>query len=194
MFSEKWKKEIFTVPNLLSLLRITLIPVYITVYRGAVNQRQYLLAGFILAFSCLTDMADGFIARKYHRISNVGKILDPLADKLTQFALILSLAAKYSGLYWVLTLFLVKELFQSGALVFFAQKGKALPGALPAGKLCTTALFFSLIFLVMFPKMHSTAVLLVILSDAVFLLYAFGCYMAAYFGKHCCLTDFNQHE
>ena len=71
------------------------------------------LAGSILALSCLTDMADGIIARKLHRITNVGKVLDPLADKLTQFALILSLSAKYSILYPVLALFLAKELAEN---------------------------------------------------------------------------------
>ena len=108
MFSDKWKKEIITIPNFLSLFRIALIPVYISAYLHAVNDRQFLLAGSILAVSCLTDMADGIIARKFGMITTLGKILDPLADKLTQFALILSLSAKYSILYPVLALFLAK--------------------------------------------------------------------------------------
>ena len=84
MFSEKWKKEIFTIPNLLSLFRILLIPVYVNLYLEAKEDYQYLLAGSVLALSCLTDLADGIIARNFHMISNVGKVLDPLADKLTQ--------------------------------------------------------------------------------------------------------------
>jgi len=193
MFSEKWKKEIFTIPNLLSVFRIALIPVYIAVYLNAGNDRQYLLAGAILAASCLTDMADGIIARRFHMITDLGKVLDPLADKLTQFALILSLSAKYSVLYPVLALFLAKELFQGGALLFFAQKGKVLPGALFAGKLCTTVLFFSLILLVMFPRLPDTVVSFLTLVDAGFLLYSFGTYLAAYLGKDNCLTDFNRN-
>ena len=121
MFSEKWKAEITTIPNLLSLFRIALIPVYISVYLNAAEERQYLLAGSILAVSCTTDLADGMIARKFHMVTNLGKVLDPLADKLTQFALILSLSARYTALYPVLGLFLAKELFQCGALLFFAQ-------------------------------------------------------------------------
>jgi len=193
MFSEKWKKEIITIPNLLSLFRIVLIPVYVSVYLGATDDRQYLLAGSILALSCLTDMADGMIARKFHMITNLGKVLDPLADKLTQLALILSLSAKYSVLYPVLALFLAKELFQGGAFLFFAQKGKVLPGALFAGKICTTVLFVSLILLVMFPRIHPNTVLLLTLTDTGFLLYSFGSYLAAYFGKRNCLTDLNQN-
>lgn len=191
MFSEKWKKEIITIPNLLSLFRIILIPVYISIYLDATEDHQYLMAGSILALSCLTDMADGKIARNFHMISNVGKVLDPLADKLTQLALILSLSAKYTVLYPVLVLFLVKEIFQCSAFLFFAQKGKVLSGALMAGKLCTSILFVSLIFLVMFPRIPQNAVLLLTLADIGFLVYSFGSYLAAYFGKQNCLTDLN---
>jgi len=193
MFSEKWKKEIFTIPNLLSLFRILLIPVYVNLYLEAKEDHQYLLAGSVLALSCLTDLADGIIARNFHMISNVGKVLDPLADKLTQLALILSLTARFRGLYPVLGLFLVKEFFQGGAFLFFAQKGKVLPGALWAGKLCTTVLFSSLILLVMFPRIPDNAVTVLTLVDAGFLLYSFGSYFAAYFGKETCLTDLNQN-
>ena len=191
MFSEKWRREIFTIPNLLSLFRILLIPVYITIYLNAADRRQYLLAGSILALSCLTDMADGIIARKFHMITNVGKLLDPLADKLTQLALILSLSAKYPMLYPVLVLFLGKELFQCVVLVIFAQKGKMLPGALMAGKLCTTALFSSLILLVLFPEIRQEAVSVLTAIDGGFLLYSLLSYVAAYFGKSSCLTDLN---
>lgn len=191
MFSEKWKKEVITIPNLLSLFRIILIPVYINIYLDATEDRQYLMAGSVLALSCLTDMADGKIARNFHMISNVGKVLDPLADKLTQLALILSLSAKYTVLYPVLALFLVKEIFQGGAFLFFAQKGLVLSGALFAGKLCTCVLFVSLIFLVIFPRMHQNAVLLLTLADIVFLLYAFCSYFTAYFGKQNSMTDLN---
>ena len=189
MFSEKWKKELFTIPNLLSLFRIMLIPVYITVYLSATENRQFFLAGSILSVSCMTDLADGMIARKFHMDTTLGKILDPLADKLTQLALILSLSARYPLLYPVLALFVVKELFQVGALVFFAQKGKALSGALFAGKLCTTVLFLSLTLLVLFPKIPGNAVVFLAFMDAMFLIYSFLTYLAAYWGKGNRLTD-----
>ena len=192
MFSEKWQKELITVPNLLSLFRIALIPVYLTVYHKAATDRDYLLAGSILAVSCMTDMADGIIARRFQMITQVGKVLDPLADKLTQFSLILSLSARYSLLCPVLILFVTKELFQCGALLFFARKGKALPGALIPGKLCTAVLFLSLILLVLFPRISSKGVFLLTLTDLGFLFYAFGSYLTAYFGKDSCLTDLSQ--
>ena len=192
MFSEKWKKEIITIPNILSLLRIALIPVYAAIYFGGTDPRRYLWAGTILTLSCLTDLADGIIARKCHQITDVGKILDPLADKLTQFTLILSLSAKYSALYPVLGLFLAKELFQCGALLFFAQQGKVLSGALWAGKVCTTGLFVSLILLVLFPELSMGTVLFLTWVDTGFLLFSFCSYLLAYFGNRNCLTDWNQ--
>ena len=87
MQSEGSQKEnlnrIITVPNLLSFFRFCLIPVIIWSYCVKENP---LLAGEILLLSGLTDLADGYIARRFHMISNLGKILDPVADKLTQAA------------------------------------------------------------------------------------------------------------
>lgn len=189
MSQNKWKKEICTIPNLLSLFRIALIPVYGNLYLNADRDIDYLLAGSVLALSCLTDLADGIIAREFHMISHVGKVLDPLADKLTQFFLILFLAKKYSQLYPMLSLFVVKELFQLGAMVRFIRQGKVLPGALYAGKLCTAMLFVSLSVLVLFPRLDKTFVFVLISLDTALLFYAFFNYLLAYFGKNTKLTD-----
>jgi len=189
MFIKNWKKEILTIPNLLSLLRLALIPVYVHLYIHAHTDAAYLKAGILMAVSCMTDMIDGKIARQFNMISQVGKILDPLADKLTQLALIGCLSAKYTILYPVLTLFLAKEFFQLFVFLFHIRQGKALPGALTAGKICTTVLFVSLIALVVFPRLHPLAVNMIVLADSVFLLYSFLCYYLAYFGKHKKIQD-----
>ena len=75
MFIKDWKKEIFTIPNMLSLFRLVLIPVYVFIYLNADGQDDYFLAAAILAVSCLTDLIDGKIARHFNMISTVGKIL-----------------------------------------------------------------------------------------------------------------------
>ena len=59
MFIKDWKKEILTIPNLLSLFRLVLIPVYVYIYLNAQKDSEYLLAGIIMALSCITDMVDG---------------------------------------------------------------------------------------------------------------------------------------
>lgn len=192
MYIKDWKKEIFTIPNLLSLFRLVLIPVYVYIYLNAVEKYQYLIAGTIMALSCLTDMIDGKIARHFNMISKVGKVLDPLADKFTQLALILCLSAKYPILYPVLALFLVKEFFQLIVAIIHFRKGKVLPGALMAGKVCTTVLFTSLIALVLLPDMNELLVDIIVIADAGFLLFSFICYILAYFGKNAKIQDMDQ--
>ena len=189
MFIKNWKKDIFTIPNLLSLFRLVLIPVYATVYLNATQNYQFILAGFILAVSCLTDMIDGKIARKYGMITTLGKVLDPLADKLTQLTLTICLSMKYPVLYPVLGLFIMKELFQLVIGVVFLRKGKMLPGALMAGKVCTTVLFISLIALVLLPDIDPAAVTVIAVIDALFLGVSFMSYAMAYFGKNVKVRD-----
>ena len=184
MFIHNWKKEVFTIPNMLSMFRIALIPVYIVIYLNAGQPEEYFLAGSILAVSCLTDMIDGKIARKFNMISTVGKILDPIADKLTQFTLTLCLSVKHPVLRYVLLLFVIIEGFQGIVGLVYLFNRKMLPGALPAGKVCTTVLFISLTVLVFFPEMKQEFVDLIAIIDTVFLAYAFIHYIFAYFGKN----------
>lgn len=184
MYIKDWKKEILSIPNLLSLFRLALIPVYIVIYLNATEAYEYFIAGTILAVSCLTDMIDGKVARHFNMITNLGKLLDPVADKLTQFALTVCLSLKYPPLRPVLALFVVKESFQLIALLVNLRKGKALKGALISGKICTTVLFISLTALVLFPLMPPVAVQIIAATDTVFLLFAFICYILAYFGKN----------
>jgi len=183
MFIKDWKKEIFTIPNLLSLFRLVLIPVYVTIYLEARDAYDYFLAAAILAVSCLTDMIDGKIARHFNMISNVGKVLDPLADKLTQFALILCLVTKYKILWVIVFLFFVKELFQLIAGAVNLRKGKMLKGALFSGKICTTVLFISLIIMVLIPELSNTFVTIITIIDGVFLSIAFVDYFIAYLAR-----------
>lgn len=183
MFIRDWKKEIFSIPNLLSLFRLLVIPVYITIYLDATFPHHYAAAGGLIIISCLTDIIDGKIARHYNRITTLGKILDPLADKITQFSLTVLLSLKYAELYPVLILFFVKEIFQVAVGLFHMVKGRMLPGALMAGKVCTAILFISLILLVVFPGMNPLFVKIIALIDMLFLFVSFIGYILAYFGK-----------
>ena len=181
MFIKDWKKEIFTIPNLLSLFRLILIPVYVAIYLNAKDATDYYLAAGILAVSCLTDMIDGKIARHFNMISSIGKILDPLADKATQFTLIICLTYKYRILWYLVTLFIIKESFQLIAGGISLRRGKMLKGALFSGKICTTILFLSLIILVMLPELGIKIVNIIASIDAAFMLAAFIDYIISYF-------------
>lgn len=183
MFIMDWKKEIFTIPNMLSLFRLVLIPIYVTIYLEAEDSADYLLAGMILAVSCLTDLIDGKIARHFNMISTLGKILDPLADKATQFSLIVCLALKYPVLWYIVALFVVKEGFQLIAGGINLKKGKMLKGALITGKICTTILFISLIVMVLMPELNVTVVNVIAIIDALFMITAFVDYVISYFSR-----------
>lgn len=190
MFIKDWKREFFTIPNMLSLFRLILIPVYTVIYLNATQDSEYFLAAAILAVSCLTDMIDGQIARHFNMISNVGKVLDPLADKMTQLALTICLSVKYPSLRGVLILFVIKELFQATVTFIMFRRGKVLPGALIAGKICTTILFISLILLVLIPDLNIQIVNSIAILDTACLAYAFISYALAFFGKNTKLQDF----
>lgn len=183
MFFKDWKKEILTIPNLLSMFRLVLIPVYIAIYLNAESAADYYLAAGILAVSCLTDMIDGKIARHFNLITSFGKILDPLADKATQFTLIICLNIKYRFLWYLVILFVLKESFQLIAGGINLRKGRMLKGALISGKVCTTVLFVSLIILVMLPNLSADVVKVIAFVDAIFMLIAFAEYVIAYFFK-----------
>ncbi len=184
MLIKNWKNEIWTIPNMLSVFRLVMIPIYIYIYLNATEPRHYALAAAILAVSCLTDMIDGKIARKYNMISTVGKVLDPIADKATQLSLIICLTFSYPQLWVVLGLFAVKESFQLIAGIIKLRQGKMLDGALMAGKICTAVLFVCLIVMVLFPALPAYAANIVVGICCVFMGISFVEYIRAYCGKN----------
>ena len=192
---KNWKKEILTIPNLLSLFRLVLIPVYAVIYLNADSQEDHFIAGAILAVSCLTDMVDGQIARHFNMISTVGKILDPLADKLTQFTMILCLGIRYPVIWIMVVLFFVKELFQLIAGIINLRKGQMLNGALITGKICTTILFVSLILMVLIPQLSPAVVNGIVAVDCIALLISFISYAQVYYTHtHMISTEENSAE
>ena len=186
---KNWKTEIMTIPNLLSLLRLLLIPVYVIIYLNATETWHYYLSAVVLAVSCITDMVDGYIARRYNMITNLGKLLDPVADKATQFALTLCLASRFWMMYLMILVFVVKESFQLIACGLNLRNGKGLDGALFSGKVCTTVLFVTMTLMVMLPEMSVLTGNLMSAIDTVFLLIAFGDYAIAYYGKQSMVVE-----
>lgn len=183
MIIKDWKKEVFSIPNLLSIFRFALIPVYVAIYLNARDSADYYLAAAILAVSCLTDAIDGQIARRFNMITTVGKVLDPFADKLTQFTMVVCLSIKHSVLWILVGLIFIKEIFQLVAGILRFRKGKMLKGAQITGKISTTVLFLSLIILVMIPQIDPTAVIWITAIDSLFLSIAFVDYILVYCRK-----------
>ncbi len=101
------KQKIFNAPNALTLLRLLLIPVYWVLMMGRNDEMSALLV-FVIA--SLTDLLDGYIARKYNLITDFGKLFDPLADKLMVLSVLLTLVLKGIAPLAVMLILLVKEL------------------------------------------------------------------------------------
>lgn len=194
MFIKDWKKDLLTIPNLLSLFRLVLIPVYVIIYLNADEATDHFIAAGILAVSCLTDAIDGKIARHFNMISTIGKILDPLADKATQFTLIVCLTIKYPVLLTLICLFVLKESFQLIAGLLTLRKGRMLTGALLSGKVSTAILFVSLTLLVLVPEMRSEAVNVIAGIDCGVLLVAFIDYIRAYYTHSPIIQQLDQGE
>lgn len=134
-------KQIWSIPNLLSYFRIILIPLFVWRYVTAATVQEYYTAGFIIALSGLTDLLDGFIARRFRMITELGKALDPFADKLTQCALIVCLITRHPLMKGLVVLFLVKELTMASLSAVLYRRGQKLDGAKWFGKV-STAVFY----------------------------------------------------
>ena len=179
------KKDLLTIPNLLSLLRLALVPVFTSLYL----QDRFHLASIVLAISCLTDLMDGFIARRFHMVTDLGKFLDPLADKITQLALLLCLPSRYPLMKSLVPLFLTKEATQCGLAYFHFRQGKMLSGALWTGKISTAILFSSFLGLLVFPQLPFGLVNALVLIDSTVMILALASYLMAYRGNSEKLCD-----
>ncbi len=134
----KYRYKILTIPNVLSFFRLCLIPVFVWTY---CEKKDYMLTALAVFVSGLTDVVDGFIARRFHMVSEFGKAFDPIADKLTQLALLICLLTRFPQI-WVLTVLLVIKEFFSGVsnLVVIRKLGRVY-GAEWHGKLTTCAIY-----------------------------------------------------
>ncbi len=132
------QNKIFTIPNLLSFFRLCLIPVIVWLYAW---QKNYLLAGLVLIVSGVTDVVDGFVARHFGLVSDLGKILDPVADKLTQGAVLLCLMLRFWLMCIPVLMMLAKEVFVGLTGILAVQKTGDVYGAQWHGKVATLMLY-----------------------------------------------------
>ena len=149
------KKQIFTIPNLLSAIRILLIPVILWLY---LVRQAYPAAVAVIILSGLTDVLDGYIARKFHMVSDFGKILDPVADKLTQGTLILCLAVRYPLMRVVIVLFLLRELMLSICGCVAIHRHQEVRSAQWFGKMSTATMYISMVLLILLPGLPEPVV------------------------------------
>lgn len=148
-FSQK-RGEILNLPNALSLLRLCLVPVFVWTYFQP-DPSAHGWAALVYALAFATDIADGYIARKFNMITKLGRILDPLADKLMTFSVILCVALDGVIPMWAMVVFFCKEaLMGLGGLLMY-RRVKDVNPANWWGKTSTGVFFVVLAALVLFP-------------------------------------------
>lgn len=117
------------IPNILTTLRLCLMPVFLVLYFSPVENARLWAMG-VLVFSFLTDVLDGFIARHFNQVSDLGKILDPVADKVMQITVLLCLAFYNHALIWVVAFVLVKDAALGVGAVYMHKRGIVAAGQL----------------------------------------------------------------
>jgi cardiolipin synthase len=127
----------WTWPNLVTAIRLALLPVFLWLLFSTNHRAE---AAWLLAFLGATDWIDGFIARTFHQVSNVGKILDPVADRLLVIVGLLAVAAAAGVPWWFAIATLVRELIVSILTLVLAALGAARINVLWWGKVSTFAL------------------------------------------------------
>lgn len=172
------KEDLFTIPNILSYIRILLVPVFIYVFL----HKWYWQSAIIVVISAVTDVIDGYIARHFNMITDWGKFIDPVADKLMQFSMLVVTIIKVP---WVLILVIAFVLKESILLViglYIYHKGNNLNGAMWCGKVCTVVLDTSMLVLIALPEsyINDTLSSVVICLVMAFMTLSFVVYLNAY--------------
>ncbi len=142
-------KNIFTVPNIISFIRLLLIPIFVVIYFTDDIENKYLLCILIVIISGFSDILDGIIARKCNMISDLGKILDPIADKLTQVVIVLCLVIKHPVLQPMFLVLFFKELLTLFASIYVLSSGTKPISARWWGKLSTIVIFLTMVYTVL---------------------------------------------
>lgn len=175
------KPSVWNIPNALSVLRIALIPLFVWIYVRGDSAEEYYKAAGVIALSGLTDLLDGRIARKYGQITELGKILDPVADKLTQAAIVLCLATRYRPFFFLFLLLAVKEITMAVISLILLARRQKLDGAMWFGKVATAVFYLCTVVLIALPQLPTWAVNAMMAVTAGCLLVAFVLYLRQFY-------------
>ena len=173
------------IPNTLTVLRFLFIPIIIDfIFKGI-----YLLAFIFFTISGITDILDGFIARKFNFVSNFGKLMDPLADKITQISTISALIIKGIIPFWILAVLTLKELIMISVAFVLYKKKVVTVHSMWYGK-AATILFFIAIVLSLLSK--GIPELSVITIYAFYIAIGMTLFAGIMYGKNIICKDFKE--
>ncbi len=162
------------IPNLLTIFRIFLVPIYLLVFFSGLDNR-FILAGIIFILAGISDVLDGKIARKYNLITNLGTILDPIADKMMIFAVLISYTIEGIIPSWIIVAIGIKEGFQIiGGAILYLSKGKQVVPSNWYGKISTVSFYaatLSVVFQISSKLSQGLFIVTVVLNILAFISY-----------------------
>ena len=167
-------------PNILSCFRICLVPVFVVVYFSFEDTKTYAVLIYFLA--ALTDVFDGVIARRCNLITNLGKLLDPLGDKLMTFAVLICIMIDSVIPLWSVLVFVIKEILMGfGGLIIHKKAKLEIPPSNYMGKLSTVVFFVVCVVLMLFRIPQNIATIMISVAIG-FMLMALGSYVITFSG------------
>ncbi len=156
-----------SIPNILSIFRLLLVPIFALVFFDGQSD-SYLFAAFVYAMACLTDVLDGMIARRFNQITKLGRVLDPLADKLMAFTVLICITIDGIIPLWAVVIFFIKEcLMGIGALVMYKKLDDVISSD-KFGKTATASFFAVCVLLMVFNQIpHSVATVMILIPTVI---------------------------
>ena len=167
------------IPNILSVIRICLVPVFILVYFED-TPNSNIFATIVYAIASFTDVLDGRIARKYNITTNLGRILDPLGDKLMTMAVIVCITVDRVIPVWAVIVFLIKECLMGLGGMFLYNKFEEMPPSNYFGKSLTIVFFAVCVILMLFRSIPPLVAMIMISFALAVMLLAFATYAARF--------------
>ena len=157
-------KQIFTIPNILSLLRLALIPFIVWSY----SIKKFIASAILIVISGITDVVDGFIARKFNMVSDLGKALDPIADKLTILFILFAITLKTPVITPLLVIFILKEIIMGIEGIIIIKKTGTTYSAKWFGKISTVLLYLTILTFILVPNLPlNLSIFLIVINEIV---------------------------
>ena len=160
------KKE--QIPNLLTIGRIFFIPIFIFILTVGNSIESHMVAAIIFAIASITDYIDGYLARKWHVVTNFGKFADPLADKMLVMSAFIMLVGINQAPAWVISVIICRELAVTGLRLLLVENGGTVLAAAMPGKIKTVTQMLSIILLLCHVHFVGTIMLYVALFFTIY--------------------------
>lgn len=170
------KSKGLNIPNMLSIFRLCMVPVFIISFFNADDDKPRYAALIVYIIAQGTDALDGYIARKFNMITRLGRILDPLADKMMSFTVLVCLAIQTPMLWWVVGIYFLKESMMGiGALVLY-KRVTDVPSSNWLGKLSTVYFYCMFIVVLLIHNLSPTVLMVLMIVGITLTLIAFVTY------------------